>query len=107
VGQERKAAELKDTEIVKFVSAATTLKPNEQTVRLDSSGGAYTVTMPPVVECFGLFYSFHKVEAAANAVTIVDGGDAEVALSDNHIDADAEGLVLYSDGRKWQIVATY
>jgi hypothetical protein len=99
MGQERKAGELRDAELVAFSTVAFTMNPRQLVVRLDSTGGAFTVTLPPVSECFGKFYSL-RLTAGSNTITIADQGDCESA-SYPTLTAPNQKALLYCDGLSW------
>lgn len=91
------------TGIVTYVTAAQTLKPYENVVEFTQLAASFAVTLPNVAEAAGRFFSLHVVDANSEAVTLQDQ-DESVDWSNLTIDADADGVLLYSDGRKWWIV---
>lgn len=57
------------------VSTNTTLTSSHCIVFVDASGGAVTITLPtPVVFAPSRFYYIYKVDASANAVSVIAGG---------------------------------
>ena len=64
--------------------------------------GAITLTLPPVTEAAGRFYSIvaHNADAA-NTITITDRNDSECWLADIVFDGKCDKNLLYSDGRCW------
>ena len=89
---------------VVFITSATTLGINDQTVRLDSSGGAFALTLPNVSEARGMFYSI-LIRTAGNAVTVQDQDESE-DWTNLTMDLADEKVVLYSDGMAWQPLAS-
>jgi len=82
-----------------FVTTTLVMDVYDQVVECDSTGGAFTVTLPNVAEAKGKMYSISL---------IVDNGD--VTIQDNDESRDWADLVMtaandyalvYSDGRKW------
>ena len=69
----------------------------------DGDSGAITITLPPVAEAKGRFYSICVRNAdAVNTVTIQDRqDDSECWLGDVAYDEKCDGNIWYSDGLKW------
>ena len=70
----------------------------------DADSGPITITLPPVAEAKGRFYSVLCRGASwANSVTITDKGDSEcwddVILYDN-----CHAMLWYSDGLYWHML---
>lgn len=87
-------------------TTTATLKVNEQTVIADTTGGAFTLTLPPVAEAIGKIYSF-RIGAGTNAMTLAFTGDAASLANLTSMDAVADRAVYYSDGFCWiQLGAT-
>lgn len=87
----------------KFVDPAVSyqMSTRDYVVRPSTSDAAITITLPPVAEAIGRFYSI-VARAASNTypITIASKGDSEGW--DNVILAnESEGVLLYSDGMKW------
>ena len=72
---------------------------NQQRVRV-TAGGAGNLTLPPVNEAIGKFYSIIVRNGTTYTVTVIDAGDSEIAVS-IAIAVDAGYAVLYSDGTCW------
>lgn len=88
---------------IRTVRASLTAQTNDQTVLVDASGGAVTVTLPLVSNCVGLTLTVKKVDASANAVTIgatVDGV-ATPALTSQY-----QAMTMQSDGVSWHLIAS-
>jgi len=71
----------------------------------DDDSGAITITLPPVAEAKGRFYSILIRDAdGTNTVTVEDNNDdSENWAADIPFDGPNEGAVFYSDGLKWAI----
>ena len=69
----------------------------------DTADGTFTVTLPPVGEAKGKFYSIILVDAGG-AVTVQDQDDSYGWANITAIDADEDGVLLFSDGMKWWLV---
>ena len=97
--------------VTKIVRSATliaqTLAVYEQVVLLDTdtADGTFTLTLPPVAEAAGKSYSISVVDANG-AVTIQDQDDSLAWHDIATLDADYDGVVLYSDGLRWWTLAT-
>lgn len=97
------SGQVKEPNQVEEITESTTLEVYEQVALVDSTGGALTLTLPPVTEAKGRFYSI---------LFITDNGDLTVADQDDSydwndltVDDAGECLLLYSDGQKWHICA--
>ena len=68
----------------------------------DGDSGPITVTLPPVAEAKGRFYSIIVRNAdAVNTVTVADKNDSECWGGDIVMDGKCDRLLLYSDGLAW------
>jgi hypothetical protein len=85
-----------------FAAPTTTyqMTPYDFVLRPDSSGGAFTITLPPVAECAGRWYSI-LVRLAGNNITVADKDDSECWPGDITLDTKCDRLLLYSDGMTW------
>lgn len=93
------------------VVAALSMSVNDFVVRCDVSGGAFAVTLPPVVEATGKLYTIKVVAdaaagAAPNDLTITTKGtapnkDAIRWNGDIVLDRAGDSVVLFSDGEEW------
>lgn len=64
--------------------------------------GAFTITLPPVAEAKGRWYSIvARTADGVNTITIQDKDDSECWYGDIVMDAKCNGVLLYSDGLKW------
>ena len=80
-------------------TAAYQMVPRDTLVKVDPTGGAFTVTLPPVALCTGGTYVIKQI-ATATSVTVVDKGDANFAVN-IVLNAATEALILYCDGEQW------
>ena len=73
----------------------------------DAVSGAITVTLPPVSEARGRFYSVVARQAdAVNTITITDNDDSECWLADIVFDGKCDKMLFYSDGLCWHPIGT-
>ena len=115
MGIEREQAALtgmqvkRDTSVVKWSRTAAytsdIMEVFEQVVLIDTDtvDGTFTVTLPPVAEAAGKIYTITLIDAAG-AVTIQDQDDSNDWTSITDLDADNDGVVLFSDGLKWWVL---
>ena len=90
--------------------ASYSMTTRDYIVRPDATAGAMTITLPPVGECKGRFYSIFAYFANnTNTITIrpftstgFAGGDAEGWAGNLVLNEMGRGATFYSDGRKWQ-----
>jgi hypothetical protein len=72
----------------------------------DAVSGPITITLPPVAEARGRFYSIVVREAdAVNTVTITDRGDSECWLGNIVLNSKCDRLLMYSDEMIWHPLA--
>lgn len=96
-----------DKEIVdKFVNPAADyqMTTRDYVVRpaADQHTGPITITLPPVAEAKGRFYSIVCRNAdPVNLVTIADRDDSECWLGDIAMNGKCDRLLAYSDGLCW------
>lgn len=97
---------------VLFVDATTAAKTvylalNDTVVRVAASATFdATIYLPHVSEAKGMSYSILATDAdTGDVVTIADLSDSE-NWSNLTLNATNEGVVLYSDGRKWWTIAS-
>lgn len=85
----------------KYVEAiqGETIGVNQHRVRV-TAGAAGNLTLPPVNEAMGKFYSIVVRNGTTWTVTVIDQGDSEIAVS-IAVAVDAGYAVLYSDGTCW------
>jgi len=71
------------------------------------STGAITLTLPPVAEAKGRFYSIIARDAdGTNTITIADKNDSECWEADIALNGKCDSELLYSDGLAWVRVAS-
>lgn len=70
--------------------------------RADGDSGAIIITLPPVAEAKGRFYSIVCRNAdPANTVTITDNNDSECWANDIVFNGKCDRCLMYSDGLIW------
>lgn len=84
------------------VVAAKTLATYERVVLVDTTVGAFTVTLPPVGESKGNTISIHFITDGGDC-TISDGGDSR-NWTDQVMTAVDDRVLLYSDGLIWWVL---
>jgi hypothetical protein len=84
----------------KYVSTTYQMFPYDHSVVTDSSGGIFTITLPPVSECRGMSYLISFGGSGTNDVTIIDKAN-DAGYSDQTIDAVGEHLLLQCNGERW------
>ena len=68
----------------------------------DGDSGPITLTLPPVAEAKGRFYSIIARNAdAVNTITIQDNDESECWLGDITFNGKCDRVLLYSDGLAW------
>ena len=68
----------------------------------DAASGGITITLPPVTEAKGRFYSIIVRNAdPANTITIQDQNESECWLGDIVFNGKCDRVLLYSDGLSW------
>lgn len=82
-------------------TTAYTMTPRDVDLKVDSTNAplGFTVTLPPVAECTGLLYIIRQM-ASGNPVTVVDRGDALVAISSTLGSLNA-AFGFRSNGERW------
>ena len=72
----------------------------------DGVSGAIIVTLPPVADAVGRFYSIIVRNAdAVNTVTVADMDDSECWPGDIVLNGKCDRLLMYSDGLAWLALA--
>ena len=75
--------------------------------RCNSSGGAFTVTLPTAVGITGRVYMVKKVDSSANAVTVdADGSETIDGAASYALTAQWDSVTVVSNGTNWEILAT-
>lgn len=68
----------------------------------DAVSGPITITLPPVAEARGRFYSIVVRDAdAVNTVTVTDRDDSECWIGDIVMNSKCDRLLMYSDEMMW------
>lgn len=88
------------TGVVAYLTSATTLSPHQQVVVGDTTGGAFTVTLPPAAVCAGKIFTF-SIGAGTNAMTLVFTGDKAALTNHTTLDAANDRVSYYCDGLYW------
>ena len=96
-----------DKEVVdKFADPEATyqMTTRDYVVRPSADGdtGAIILTLPPVADAKGRFYSIIARNAdAVNTITVADMDDSECWLGDLVLNGKCDRILLYSDGIAW------
>ena len=112
MGLERKQSRYHGDQVINkatYPEATVSLGVYDQVVRastVSGGGGAFTITLPSVVEAKGKFYSLYMVARnSTEDITIADKAD-DSGLSDITLNLAADQVLLYSDGFIWHTVAS-
>lgn len=71
----------------------------------DGDTGPFTISLPPVAEARGRFYSIVVRNAdAVNTITIQDLDDSECWVGDIEWNGKCDGALFYSDGLMWHVL---
>lgn len=84
----------------KYVSTTYQMLPYDHVVVTDSSGGVFTVTLPPVAECRGMSYHISFGGSGTTNMTVQDKAD-DSGYTDEILNAVGEHLFLHSNGERW------
>lgn len=80
-----------------------TMTPYDYVMRPNSAAGAITLTLPPVAEAKGRWYSI--ISRGGPSVTVEDNNDdSECWLGDIVLNGKCDRCLLYSDGLAWHPV---
>lgn len=85
-------------------TTTTAMTANDLKVNCDSTGGAFTLTLPSVVEAMGRIYTVRLTAGAVNAVTLTHKSDSVDWAANFTLDANNDAIALYSDGEKWYAI---
>lgn len=81
------------------------MSTRDYVLRPDSSAGAITITLPPVAEAKGRWYSI--ISRGGPGVTIQDhGNDSECWQGDIVLNTRCDRCLLYSDGLAWHPIGS-
>ena len=82
-------------------NANLTMTTRDYVVRAIASSGTVTITLPPVAEAVGRFYSIiARTASRTYPITIQDNDDSEGWI-DMSLYADGDKAIFYSDGMAW------
>ena len=89
-------------DVHQFPTTTLAMTVRDLVVRPDATAGAFTITLPPIAEAKGMFFSI-IVQYASNTdlITITDNSDSEVWDGDFTLNEKGRGVIFYSDGMKW------
>lgn len=87
------------------VTTTYTMKVTDRVLHVTPGSGAYTVTLPSVVEAAGQFYAVKGIGSGTANVTVEDADDAVGTVS-VVLDAAGEMALFFSDGESWWVIAT-
>ena len=107
--RDREHAAMPFSEKFGVISAAYQMRVFDKVIRVlaDGVSGAFAVTLPPVAEAAGNFYSIVCRGAdAVNAITLQDKDDSECWAGDITLNGRCDSVLLYSDGLKWHVLAS-
>ena len=85
------------------VTASYKMTVTDTVLKVDSSSGALTITLPPVSEVGELDYLIKMVGVTPAVVTIVDKGDS-VAWSNRTLTTTTAAMIFASDGEQWYLM---
>lgn len=87
------------------VSTNTTLDDTHHTVKVDATGGARTITLPPASSNTDVIYIIKKIDASANTVT-VDGNLSETidGAATYVLSVQYAAVKLHCDGTSWWVI---
>lgn len=87
---------------IAFATDDYEMSVRDYVVRADSTDGGFSITLPAVGDAAGRIYTIH-FSTDSGDVTIKDQDESE-DWSDLTMTAEDDGVVLYSDGRKWWVL---
>jgi hypothetical protein len=102
MGLEQNANQSYREVVDKFIDPiiSTQMTVQDQVVR-PSASSAIVITLPPVADAKGKFYSIYaRLASGSNTITIAHKSDSE-GWTNITLDAANEGVLLYSDGVRW------
>lgn len=94
---------MENAKVVNITATADTLEVWEQVVNCDTTDNAITITLPPVSEAMGKFYSIKLITDGGNNVTVQDQDDSYdwAATGDLTLSSVTDFGIFFSDGHKW------
>lgn len=89
-------------------TSAYTANASDNTILVDASGGAVTITLPTAVGIKGREYIIKKIDSSANAVTIDgDGSETIDGVVTKDLENQYHGIKILSGGTNWEIIHEY
>jgi hypothetical protein len=87
-------------------TANYTLTQDDDTVTGDTSGGAFTLTLPTAVNRSGSEYTLKKTDSSANVLTIATTSAQTIdGASNAYLGYQNDSITLVSDGTNWRIAS--
>ena len=88
------------------VTGATTLTPRSQRVEITTTADQadFAVTLPNVAEAAGCLISVALVTLGDDETVTLQDQDESYDWNDLTLDAEDDGVLLFSDGHKWWII---
>jgi hypothetical protein len=78
------------------------MTPYDLVLRPDATAKSFTITLPPVAECQGRWYSILlRAVGQGFGVTVTDSCDSECWVGNCLLDTKCDRLLLHSDGLTW------
>ena len=91
----------------RWVTAAVTLRPGNQSIIADSTAAAFTVTMPDIGESVGNIISVTAPYGAAQDTVLVATNETGTTISaGGTLDADNDVSVFYNTGLIWVVLSS-
>lgn len=84
------------------VTTTKALKSYERFLHI--ANGAYTITLPPVAQCAGMFVGGSQTDSGTSTVSIAHAGDS-AGWTNLVVNAINEGFLVWSDGRRWIVLS--
>lgn len=84
-------------------TANETVTTDDDILYGDSSGGAFTYTMPTEASASGRIFTFQKTSSDFNAITINNDAASEITT----INTEGETVKIHSDGTTWRVIDRY
>ena len=80
----------------------TTLRPGQRIVfcTANTASDDWTLTLPPVSQCQGMFFYIYATIANSKSVTVEDNSD-DAGFTDVVLNTDGDHLLLFSTGKTW------
>lgn len=84
------------------ITSGTTLTAENSFVSMDSTGGAFTVTLPPASVCAGRVFKLLKTDTSSNVIT-VDGNASETIFGKTTVGLVGKNdfISIISNGSNW------